>query len=211
MITELNKVDAAIVGGSKVNVVEYNIRNYRLHQVLEQMSRLFLFLLECDSNNTSSKARPRDIRGILSQWNIVKEEMEFSMAHNDFPNGSHEYAFKVVMLDQKEIQKVRNVKMKRLISEMFNTARVILSVDSSNTQGYIAAEDAADVLQMFTLVDDVLARWIGGGTDTADTGIIAPAYEILGELRPDVDGDYASIMEPSSSLPLPKLPDTPDV
>jgi len=211
MITELNKVDAAIVAGSKINVVEYNVRNYRLHQVLEQMSRLFLFLLECDSNNTSSKARPRDVRGIVSQWKIVKEEMEFSMAHNDFPNGSHEYAFRVMMLDQKEIQKVRNVKMKRIISEMFNTARVIVSVDSANTQGFIAQEDANDILQMFTLVDDVLERWIGAGTDTSDTGLIAPAYEALGELRPDVDGDYASIMEPSSSLPLPKLPDVADV
>lgn len=211
MITELNKVDAEIVGGKKVDVVEYNVRNYRLHQVLEQMSRLFLFCLECDSNNTNSKAKPRDVRGITAQWTIVKEEMDFSMAHNDFPNGSHEYAFKVNFIDQKEIQKIRNVKMKRIISEMFNTARVILSVDSANTQGYIAGEDATDILQMFTLVDDCLSRWVGLGTDVNDTGIIAPAYEILGQIIPDVDGDYAQILEPSSGMPVPKLPDAPDV
>lgn len=211
MITELNKVDAEITGGRKIDVVEYNIRNYRLHQVLEQMSRLFLFCLECDSNNTNSKARPRDVRGIVAQWQIVKDEMAFSMAHNDFPNGSHEYAFKINMLDQKEIQKVRNVKMKRIISEMFNTARVLLSVDSSNTQGFIAQEDADDITQMFTLVDDCLARWIGAGKDTADTGLMAPAYEILGQTIPDVDGDYAQIIEPGSGMPAPKLPDTPDV
>ena len=211
MITELEKVDAEIVGGKKVQVVEYNVRNYRLHQVLEQMSRLFLFCLECDSNNTNSKAKPRDVRGITAQWKIVKEEMEFSMAHNDFPNGSHEYAFKVNMLDQKEIQKVRNVKMKRIISEMFNTARVILSVDSANTQGFIASEDAIDINLMFTLVDDCLARWIGSGSDTNDTGLVAPAYEILGQVVPDVDGDYAQILEPSPSMPAPKLPDVSDV
>lgn len=210
MITELNKVDAAIVGGKKVDVVQYSIRNYRLHQVLEQMSRLFLFCLECDSNNTSSKARPRDVRGIVNQWQIVKDEFKFSMDHNDFPNGSHEYAFKINMLDQKEIQKIRNVKMKRIVSEMFNTARVLLSVDSANTQGFIAEEDALDVNQMFVLVDDVLARWIGAGKDTTDTGLMAPAYEVLGTVVPDVDGDYAQIMEPSSTMPIPKLPDTPD-
>jgi len=211
MITELNKVSADIVGGKKIDVVEYNMKNYRLHQVLEQMSRMFLFCLECDSNNTNSKAKPRDVRGIVAQWAIVKDEMSFSMAHNDFPNGSHEYAFKVNMLDQHEIQKVRNVKMKRIISEMFNTARVILSVDSANTQGFIAEEDAADIMQMFTLVDDCLARWIGGGKDTTDTGLMAPAYEILGQVVPDVDGDYAQILEPSSAMPASKLPDTPDV
>ncbi len=211
MITELKKVDAEIVGGRQIDVVDYRVRNYRLHQVLEQMSRLFLFCLECDSNNTNSKAKPRDVRGIVQQWKIVKDEMAFSIAHNDFPTGSHEYAFQVVLLDQKEIQKIRNVKMKRIVSEMFNTARVILSVDSANTQGYIAAEDATDIMQMFTLVDDVLARWIGEGKDSSDTGLIAPAYEILGELRPDVDSDFAQILEPSSGMPMPKLPDVPDV
>lgn len=210
MITELNKVDAAVVGGKKINVVEYNIRNYRLHQVAEQMSRLFLFCLECDSNNTSSKARPRDVRGIVGQWKIVKEELDFSMAHNDYPTGSHEYAFKIAFIDQKEIQKIRNVKMKRIVSEMFNCARVILSVDSASSQGFIAQEDADDIILMFKLVDDCLARWIGAGSDITDTGLSAPAYEILGTVVPDVDGDFAEIMEPSSSMPLPKLPDTPD-
>lgn len=210
MITELKKVDPVITGGRSIDVVDYNVRNYRLHQVLEQMSRLFLFCLECDSNNTNSKAKPRDVRGIVNQWKIVKEEMAFSMDHNDFPNGSHEYAFKVLMLDQKEIQKIRNVKIKRIVSEMFNTARVILSVDSANTQGFIAAEDATDIVQMFTLVDDCLARWIGSGSDLDDTGLMAPAYEILGAVVPDVDLDYAEILEPSKNMPAPKLPDTPD-
>jgi len=210
VITELNKVEAEIVGGKKIDVVEYQIRNYRLHQILEQLSRLLLFCVECDSNNTSSKARPRDVRGILAQWTIAKDELAFSMDHNDYPNGSHEYAFSVVMLDQRTIMKIRNVKIKRIVSEMFNCMRVILSVDSSNTQGFIAQEDADDVIMMFKLVDDCLARWIGEGKDITDTGIIAPAYEILGLLSPDVDLDYASILEPSAGVPLPKLPDTPD-
>ena len=63
---------------------------------------------------------------------------------------------------------------------------------------------------MFGLVDDCLDRWIGKGVDTNDTGILAPAFEVLGELRPDVDSDYAAIMEPSRALPKPKLPDVQD-
>lgn len=211
MKTELNIVDPEIVGGKRIDVVSYNIRNYRLHQVVEQMSRLFLFCLECDSNNTSSKARPRDVRGIVAQWQIVKDELIFSMSHNDYPTGSHEYAFQISIIDQKEIQKVRNVKMKRIISEMFNCARVILSVDSASSQGFIAQEDAGDIMMMFKLVDDCLSRWIGDGSAIDATGLVAPAYEILGVVTPDVDGDYAKALEPSSTVPAPKLPDTQDV
>lgn len=211
MITELNKVDAEIVGGAKIDVVEYSIRNFRLHQVLEQMGRLFLYILENDSNNTSSKARPRDVRSILSQWKICKDEMEFSVNHNDFPNGSHEFSFKFMLISQKEIQRVRNVKMKRIIAEMFNTARVILSADSANTQGYISVDDARDILEMFTLVDDVMSRWIGDGSSPESVGINVPAFQELGELRPDIDLNWSEMMEPSSGLPLPKLPDTADV
>jgi hypothetical protein len=210
MITELKKVDAMIVGGRTIEVVDYKLQNYRLHQVLEQLARLFLFLLECDSNNTSSKMKPRDARGILRQWAIAKEELNFSMSFNDLPDGVYEYGFSISFPDQKEIQKIRNVKIKRIYSEMFNTARQILSVDSSKTQGYIAAEDHADIMEMFTCVDACLARWIGDGSDAGNVGIIVPAYEELGVILPDVDSDYASINEPSASAPVAKLPDTPD-
>lgn len=211
MITELRKVDPQVSGGQIVDVVEYKLQNYRLHQVLEQMGRLFLFLLECDSNNTSSKAKPRDVRSVLAQWKIAKDELEFSMAHNDLPDGIYEYGFSICFPDQKEIQRIRNVKIKRIYSEMFNTARHILSVDSAKTQGFIAQEDYNEIMEMFVCVDDCLARWIGGGNDTADTGIVVPAYEEIGVISPDVDSDYATINEPSSTTPPPKLPDAADV
>lgn len=210
MISELVTVDPVVIGGRKINVVEYNIQNYRLHQVLEQLARLFLFLLECDSNNTSSKMKPRDARGILRQWAIAKEELDFSMAHNDLPDGIYEYGFKILLPEGKEIQRIRNVKIKRIYSEMFNCVRQILSVDSAKTQGYIAAEDHAEIMEMMTCVDDCLARWIGNGTDAANTGIVAPAYEELGVIYPDVDSDYASIREPSADAPAPKLADAAD-
>jgi hypothetical protein len=211
MITELNKVDPEIQGGLKIDVVDYKLQNYRLHQVLEQMSRMFLFLLKCDSNNTSSKIRPRDARKILSQWKIAKDELEFSMAHNDLPDGIYEYGFSIAFPQGKEIQRIRNVKVKRIFTEMFNCARQILSVDSAKTQGFIAREDYLEIMENFTCVDACLARWIGSGADVDDTGIVVPAYEELGVIEPDVDSDYAVINEPSSATPPPKLPDVPDV
>lgn len=210
MITELRKIDPSVIGGRVIDVVEYKLQNYRLHQVLEQLGRLFLFLLECDSNNTSSKVKPRDARGILRQWEIAKDELTFSMQYNDLPDGIYEYGFSVSFPDQKEIQKIRNVKIKRIYAEMFNTARQILSVDSSRTQGFIAPEDHADIMEMFTCVDACLARWIGDGSDASNLGIVVPAYEELGVISPDVDSDYATMAEPSADAPLPKLPDVPD-
>jgi hypothetical protein len=211
MKTELNIVPANPKAGFKFAVNEFNIRNLRLHKVCEQMSRLLLFCLECDSNNTSSKARPRDVRGIRAQFDIAKSELAFSMAHNDYPQASHEFAFKIYMIDQTEIQKVRNVKIKQIVAEIYNCVHVILSCDSASTQGFIAAEDAKDIEEMIQLCNDSMDRWIGKGTDTTDTGLVAPAYEILGELVPDVDGDYAQMLEPSKENPLSKLPDVPDV
>lgn len=210
MITELRKVDPMIVGGRTVDVVDYKLQNYRLHQVLEQIARLFLFLLECDSNNTSSKVKPRDVRKILQQWQVAKEELEFSMTHNDLPDGIYEYGFSISFPDQKEIQRIRNVKIKRIYSEIFNTARQMLSVDSAKTQGFVAAEDHAEIMEMFSCVDACLARWIGDGSDASNIGITVPAYEEIGVIVPDVDSDYASVNEPSADAPVSKLPDAPD-
>jgi hypothetical protein len=209
MITELNLVSANVVGGRKINVVEYHIQNYRLHQVLEQMGRMFLFLLEFDSNNTSSKIRPRDARRIIGQWNVAKEELVFGMEHNDLPSGVYEYGFVVNFPEGKEIQKIRNVKIKRIYAEMFNAARQILSVDSSKTQSFVAAEDHEDIMAWFDTVDQCLARWVGDGSE-ANTGILVPAYEELGVVSPDVDSDYAAMNEPSADVPVAKLPDVVD-
>jgi len=210
MITELEIVSPEIVPGRKIRVTEYNVRNYRIHQVLEQLARLFLFLLECDSNNTNSKVKPRDVRAIRQQWAIAQEELQFSMGHNDLPSGAYEQAYKLLVVDPVEIQKIRNVKLKRILSEMFATMRVCLGVDSASTQGFIAHNDFEDITELFACVDDCLNRWIGNGTDALDVGLQVPAYECLGELNPDVDLDHASTLEPSAGSPLPHLPDVPD-
>jgi hypothetical protein len=210
MITELNNVEPPIVGGRKIETNVYKTRNYRSHNSLEQMARLLLFCLECDSNNTSSKNLPSDTRKIQAQWKICKDEFEFGMLYNDLPKGSHEYAYQISIPSGTEIQRIRNVKMKRITVEIWNTARYILSMDSANSQAYVADEDADDVRKLFAATDATFARWIGSGEDAGNTGIKAPAYEELGEIRPDVDGDYAKILEPSANVPSPKLDDAAD-
>jgi len=210
MITNLKEVDPTIVPGREVEVVRYRVRNYRLHNALEQGARLLLFALECDSNNTSSKSLPSDSRDILDQWAVLKDEFEFGVANNDLPTPSHEYAYSIYLPTGQEIQRIRNAKMKRVVTELFNTFRVMVSCDSANAQAYVDARDVEAIRRMFKVTDDTLARWIGDGTLDA-TGFSVPAFERVGEVRPDVDGDYATILEPSSSMPKPKLDDVADV
>lgn len=211
MITNLKEVDAEIEAGRQIEVTKYKTRNYRLHGALEQVSRLLMFCLECDSNNTNSKNLPSDTRAIRSQFDIVKDEFEFGMANNDVPTGSHEYAYSILLPTGKEIQRIRNVKVKRCVTEIFNCCRVLLSVDSSNSQGYVDPSDAVSIRKIFGVTDSCLDRWIGRGVDDSDLGLTAPAYEILGQIAPDVDSDYAKVLEPTKDMPEPKLPDVPDV
>lgn len=209
MITNLKKVNPEVVPGREVEAVDYRVRNYRLHNALEQGARLLLFCLECDSNNTASKSLPSDARDILDQWNVLKDEFEFGVEHNDLPTPSHEYAYTISLPTGKEIQRIRNVKMKRVVTEIFNTLRVMVSTDSAGAQAYVDARDVSSIRRMFEVTDKTLARWIGDGTlDT--TGFSVPAFERVGEVQPDVDSDYAVILEPSSSMPKPKLDDVPD-
>lgn len=209
MKTELKIHQEAITGGRQIDVVEYNVRNYRLRDTLEACARLLCYLVECDSNNTNSKIIPSEAREVIEQWNITKEELDFSLQYNDFPQGQHEYAYKISLLKGTEIQRVRNVKVKTVLTEAFHAMRVLVGVDSANTQGFIDLSDADRIKKAFEIVDAKIARWLGDGT-VANTGRYAPAYEILGEMVPDVDSDYAAVLEPSSATPAPAQPDAPD-
>ena len=149
MIHELDIVDAEIVPAIKTKVVEYNVRNYRMRDMLEMSSRLLLYMVHCDSNNTNATVIPSDARVILDQWAVVKEEFAFSLDFNDAPKGSHEYAYHMYFLEGREIQAVRNVAVKTVIAEVFNAVRVMISVDYASTQGYIDAVDQKKINRMF--------------------------------------------------------------
>lgn len=210
MITELNKIPQAIYAGHKIDVSDYKIRNYRMHSAMESLARLQLFICECDSNNTVSKVTPRNARQIIKAWDVVKEEFEFALSHNDTPTGAHEFEYSVLLLHQTQIAKIRNTKMKRVVAELFNLSQVMLSIDSANTQQFVDLDDADQIMEAFKVVDDVIKRWLGDGTFD-NLGKKVPAFTCLGQVVPDVDSDYAAIMEPSWVRPDPKLPDVPDL
>jgi len=210
MITELKILPMTVTPGHKIEVAEYAIRNYRMHGTLEALSRLTLFMLECDSNNTVTKVTPRNARQILTQWDLIKDEFAFGMTHNDSPTGAYELAYKILFLHQTQIQRIRNVKMKRVVAELYNLFYVIMSMDSSHTQQYIAADDADTVRETFRVVDDVMRRWLGIGQE-GNLGTRAPAFEILGDIVPNETLSYAEVIEPSPVRPSPFIPDVPDI
>lgn len=208
MQTEIKNVDPEIIGGKIVECIEYNVRNVRLHNVLEQISRMLIAAVESDSNNSNALASPREVADFWAQWAIVKSEYAFAKENNDLPTGSHEYAFKISLLSGKTIQQIRNVKIKRFVVEAFNATRVMLSVDAANMQSFIDVAGFTKIDLVVEVVEKVMKTWLG---ENGKEGIYAPSYELLGEVKPDVDSDYASIVEPSSAMPKPKLADVADV
>jgi hypothetical protein len=212
MITELNLADPEIVGGHVIDVVESNIRSARLHRCLEQTSRLCLYMLEMDGNNTSSKVKPSEVRTIRDTWDLVNELFSFHTAeeNNDLPSSNYEHAYKIVSPHQKELARVRNVKVKAILSEIWDCMNLMLSVDSANTQGYTAQEDIEQIQKRIDFVNRCLDLWMGKGADNSDTGRKVADFRILGEVQPDVDSDFAAKLEPSKKLPVAPLADVPD-
>jgi hypothetical protein len=211
MKTELNVIPHTTTAGLKIDVSEYHIRNFRLHQVVENLSRLMLFLLEMDSNNMSSSVIPQDVRRIWAQFNNIKLELDFAMQHNDYPRGAQEFAFIINFLDQKEIQRIMNVKVKRVASELFVTFQAIVWRDSASAQGFITQEDHDEIIQSLSIASDAMNLWIGEGKDTSDLGSYVPHFRELGVVIPAVDNDFAEVLEPSKDAPKMPVPDVADL
>ena len=166
MITNLKQVEAGTVPGREIEVTTYELMNYRLRGMLEQVARLFLFLLECDSNNSNSKAVPREVADVIQQWKLVIEELDFGVKHNNAPTGSHEYGYQINLPSLKEIQRVRNVKIKAVIAELFNASEVILSSDCAQLQNFIDDTEEKDMRYVMVVrmhkadIDRNMDRWI---------------------------------------------------
>jgi hypothetical protein len=212
METTLNVRDPEIVGGHEIDVTVNNTRNPRLHRFAEQLSRLNLFMLESDSNNMSSKVKPSDVRTIRALYDYAKETFLFQVAeeNNDMPTGSYEFAYQILQTHQQEIQRVTNPKIREMLAETWDLMNVCLSVDSANSQGYVAAEDIETIETRIEFVDRVFDRLIGKGEDLSDTGVFIPALEMIGRVRPSLTNDFAKKCEPSKRLPLSRHRDVPD-
>ena len=210
MITNLNIVDPDIVPGAEIDVVQYRIRNFRLHGLMENLSRLLIAIVELQSNDTSSTIVPSDARDILAQFNICREDLDFAVDVNDAPVGSYQHAFVTLFLNQKEVQRVRNIKIKSVVKDLWMFGMVVLGCDSAKTQNFVSNKDAAMIRRAIEVADKSLARWIGTGEDADNLGVDAPAFVTTGELLPDVDADFAQKLEPSKTIPKAMLDDVVD-
>ena len=211
MITELETITPDILPGAVIQVVEQNIRNFRLHGVLESLARLQINVLEVQSNDTSSVVVPSDVRDVWAQFNLIKEDVKFAREFNDAPTGNYQHAFVIKLISQKEVQRIRNVKVKSVVKDLWVLGEVILGLDSANTSNFLDLNDATKIDRAIEVCSASMTRWIGTGENAENVGIYAPSFGTSGELRPDVDGDFAQRMEPSKARPLPQLPDRPDV
>jgi len=210
LITNLNIVDPDIVPGAEIDVVQYRIRNFRLHGLMENLSRLLVAIVELQSNDTSSTVVPSDARDILAQFTICKEDLDFAMEVNDAPVGSYQHAFVTLFLNQKEVQRIRNIKIKSVVKDLYMFGMVVLGCDSASTQNFVSNADATKIRRAIEVADKSIARWIGTGENAESLGVDAPSFESLGQLLPDVDADFAQKLEPSKTIPKAMLDDVPD-
>jgi len=211
MITELNVVVPEIVPGAKIDVVEHRIRNFRLHGMLENLSRLLIAVLEVQSNDSSATVVPSDVRDIQSQFGIIMEDLAFAKEVNDAPIGSYQHAFCCAIIDQREVQRIRNVKIKNVVRDLWVLGMVILGCDSAKTQNFVSISDFAKITRALEVCQLSMTRWIGSGENDESLGIFAPAFEQTGTVTPDVDADFAVKLEPSKTIPKPQLDDVLDI
>ena len=207
MQTTLKEVSPNVIDDKEIEVVANNIRNPRLHRCLEAMSKLCLYVLKCDSNNTSGTVKPSDAAKIRASWDIIKDEVAFNTTedNNDLPGSDYEFSYMVYTPDQREIRRINNVKTQNVVAEICYCMEHVLSVDSAKTQGYTKPQDVESIQKRLDFVDRTMTRWIGSGTTMTDTGVVLPSYPGLGRIVPGLDSDWAQRLEHSKTTPEPQL------
>ena len=211
MKTELSIKPHATTAGRKIDVLEYPVRNFRIHLMLKHASKMLIGLLENQSGNMGASLVPRNVRQQWVALDLIKEEIEFAKAHNDPAEMSHERAYKAYLLDPSQLMEMKNVKQQRVAMELEHFAQIALSVDSSDSQGNISELDFTEIEVQLKAVEDAMLIWLGEGKDNSDTGREVPYYKHVGELVPDVDADYAQVIEPSIDRAKAHIPDVPDL
>lgn len=211
MKTELNIVKPVIKPGIKIDVVEHAVSNFRIHGMMENLSRLLIAVVEMQSNNSSATVTPGDVRSIVNQFTLIKEDLDFAIDVNDAPIGAYEQEYICMLMDQKEIQRVRNVKLKNILKDLWLFGRIAMSCDSAKTQNFISPADEKHLRRALEVCEKALTRWVGAGTDATDLGRVVEPFVANGEIIPDVDGDWAVTKEPSAAGVTSMLEDVADV
>lgn len=215
MITELIVKQAEIQGGRQISTDMYDTKNQTLHLCALPLSKLLIFCLECDSNNTTRTIVPRDSVIINAQLGAFKEELDFSKTVINQPPTRLEHTYKILIPTQIEMKKFTNAKIERVALSIHNLLLVMMSVDSGGTKNFVELADAKDILASYEVCIKVIAKWIGTGKEgeaegSWDTGLQLPPLIEIGRLQPDMDLDAASTNEPSADVGDLHRPDAPD-
>lgn len=211
MRTELEILDPEIVPGNTIRVERHRIRNFRLHMMLENISRLQISVMESHSNNTNGKVTPTDVRSILTTYENINGDLKFAIDHNDAPTGNYEEAYVILLLSPKEVQSIRNVKIKTFVKEMHFLCQTILGVDSANSPSFLDLVDHQIIERALFIAKASMDRWLGTGENAESLGEKVESFTKTGEVIPDIDEDWAQRLEPSKSRPLPQLDDVADI
>lgn len=212
MKTELIVNQPKVEGGLQIEVDQYNVRNFRLHKVLETCARSLLFLIESRSNNASAVTTPQDAKTVQGLWNMIVMEWERAKKFKGGPTGTLERVYHIVRPTPSELQKISNIKVKSAALELDHLMEIIIASDSANLDVYVGAESQSNIEEEILNVGSFLKEWLGDGSGPDATGVVAPeGLRILGEVVPDVDLDTASMQEPSANVQPPRVPDAPDV
>jgi len=215
MVTELIVKEASIIGGRQIATDMYKSKNQTLHLCALPLSKLLIFCLECDSNNTTRTTVPRDSRIVNAQMGAFKEELDFSKEVIDQPTGKLEKEYKILIPTEIEMKRFSNAKFERVALAIHNLLTVMMSVDSGGAKNFVEMTDHEEVERSYVVCMKVIKKWIGTGqpgkdVGTWDTGMDIPPMVEIGRLKPDLDLDAAQLFEPSAGVGDLHLPDAPD-
>jgi len=218
MITELNVSDPRPIAGMQIKVDSYHLKNFRMHKMLSEISRVLLFILESDSNNSSAQTVARDARNVQSALSSVEKEFGYLQEFRDAPMGTLERGYTILLPKASEIQRMNNRPMQCVAQELLNFANVIVFNDSAQQQQWLGEGPSSDISDSLSVVKRIIVETIGTGakSDANPTGYdVGPKhadYSRLGTLAPDVDLDNVSLAEPRVGSVIPsRVPDTADV
>lgn len=217
MITNL-KVDSPVpVAGMEISCNKFDIKHFRLHKMLSELTRMIMFLLESDTNNSAAQVVARDSRTVSLGFTAIEKEWEFAQKYRNAPLGTLEQGYSIVLPKPSEVQRMKNRPAQCAAQELMNLANVLIFNDSSTQQQWVGEGPARDIQDALDTAKEIVTSELGtGAADEGhptgyDVGSEHADYSRLGELKPDIDLDRVSIAEPSVTNRPPRVVDTPDI
>jgi hypothetical protein len=202
MITNLKVDQPQPIAGMEISVNQFNIKHFRLHKMLTEVSRMILFLLESDTNNSSAQVVARDARTINLGFKGIEKEWGFAKTHRNAPLGTLENSYAILLPKPSEVQRMKNRPAQCAAQELLNMANIMIFNDSASQQQWVGEGPARDIDDAILTAKTIVLSELGSGEpDTAHaTGFAVgdehPDYSRLGTLAPDVDLDKVTMAEP---------------